>query len=729
MSEARIGRILVASLHQAIADILPDRLEFYENWLSARQLRGGTIGLAAVSAVLSFLRGEGDVYEAVVRRAGQHAADWTLLEIGRVRRAMVLTLPRAMRVRLALALARRTIRSCYVDSRAKTRVRRGVAYVDLRGSLFCEVRDAGDRSLCGFYLALTERLLQRYNVAAQGAIEACRGTGSRGCALALQIAHKGRAPVAAAALLVTFLVASGGATAQTQAPVQVERLLVVPFENLDRDPGLYWLSEGSAILLTDALIELGAAAVPRSDRVQAFEQLQLPAASVLSRATVIKVGQLMGASRVIGGSLQRVSTDEGDALLVRVRSVQLDTGRLEPEIVERARIDELFDLFHRVGGRLLGRSPTTAGERPPPAAFEQFVKGLLAETPQAQVRFLEAALRAQPSFQRARLALWEARTELGEHAQALAIASAVPADSRWSRRARFAAALSLVDLRRYDEAFDAFAQLQEEQPAAVLQNNLGVVQLRRGSTAHTGKPAYYFDQAIASDPTDSDFHFNLGYAYAVDSDPQAAIYWLRETVRRNTADAEAHFLLGAVLQSAGNLVEARREQELARQLSASYEALSNLSASERSRIPAGLERLKRRLDPFQGRLEATITSPAQRDLRELAAFHLERGRRFAEQDRDREAVAELRRTVYLAPYDAEAHLLLGRVYLRTGRVTDAVDAFKISVWSQETASARVALGEAYLQAGDLEGARREAERALTLEPESAAAKALRSRLP
>ena len=59
MSEARIGRVLVASLHQAIADLLPTRLEFYENWLNVAGLREGTIGLAPLTAVLSFLRTEG----------------------------------------------------------------------------------------------------------------------------------------------------------------------------------------------------------------------------------------------------------------------------------------------------------------------------------------------------------------------------------------------------------------------------------------------------------------------------------------------------------------------------------------------------------------------------------------------------------------------------------------------------------------------------------------------
>ena len=37
MSEPRIGRVLVASLHQSIADLLPTRLEFYEAVATAHQ--------------------------------------------------------------------------------------------------------------------------------------------------------------------------------------------------------------------------------------------------------------------------------------------------------------------------------------------------------------------------------------------------------------------------------------------------------------------------------------------------------------------------------------------------------------------------------------------------------------------------------------------------------------------------------------------------------------------
>jgi len=77
-----------------------------------------------------------------------------------------------------------------------------------------------------------------------------------------------------------------------------------------------------------------------------------------------------------------------------------------------------------------------------------------------------------------------------------------------------------------------------------------------------------------------------------------------------------------------------------------------------------------------------------------AAFPSEAGTRAYEAGRDADAIGELRRAVYLSPYHAEAHLLLGRAYLRSGRVADAVDAFKIAVWSEDSPAARAALAEA-----------------------------------
>ena len=136
-------------------------------------------------------------------------------------------------------------------------------------------------------------------------------------------------------------------------------------------------------------------------------------------------------------------------------------------------------------------------------------------------------------------------------------------------------------------------------------------------------------------------------------------------------------------------------------------------------MPRGLERIKTSLEEsFAQRTDEALASTGQRDQLELVQFHLDRGRRLFEQENDREALAELSRAVFLSPYQAEAHLLIGRLYLRGGRVADAIDALKISLWSAETADAHEVLAEAYLAAREQALAEAEASRALALDPAS-----------
>src|SRR5258705_752815 len=106
MREAGIGRVLVASLHQGIADILPTRLSFYENWLNAEGLREGTIGLAPLYAVLSFLRQEGDAYGMITARAGEYAAEWTVASMRPARRSMLKATPPWLRRRRLMRMSR-----------------------------------------------------------------------------------------------------------------------------------------------------------------------------------------------------------------------------------------------------------------------------------------------------------------------------------------------------------------------------------------------------------------------------------------------------------------------------------------------------------------------------------------------------------------------------------------------------------------------------------------------
>jgi tetratricopeptide (TPR) repeat protein len=513
--------------------------------------------------------------------------------------------------------------------------------------------------------------------------------------------------------------------ARAQSP---DRILVVPFENVKRDGRIFWLTEAAAVLLTDDVRALGGSAIERLERQQAFERLQVPPVATLTDATVIRVGQIVGAARVVVGTLQL----DGDTLVVRARSIALDTGRIQADVTERGALPELFAIFERIARRIAPPSTTStadiARQHPPVAVFEDFIKGLLAETPATAISYLNAALRRQPSFDRARIALWDVYTDQGDHEHALTAVQAVAAASSFARRARFLAGLSQLNLEKYADAFAAFKALADDRPAATVLNNLGVVQLRRGSTPQTGVATFYFSKAAELDPNDPDYTFNLGYAYWMDRDPQAALYWLREAVRRNPADGDAHFVLAAALAVGGSATEAARERELAHRLSSAYE-LREKKARGADVVPRGLERVKNEVElPHAPRIETRLASSGQRNQDELAQFHLDRARRLFDQESDRDAVVELDHAVYLSPYLAEAHLMLGRIHLRNGRFVEAIDAFKISLWSAETASAHVALGEAFRQTRDLAAARAEAERALALDPSSTEARQLLDRL-
>jgi bacteriochlorophyll 4-vinyl reductase len=192
MREAGIGRVLVASLHQGIADILPTRLDFYENWLNAEGLREGTIGLAPLHAVLSFLRQEGDAYQMITARAGEYAAEWTIASMPPVQRAFIKHAPAWVRARLLLGLARRLVHDSYHGSRAISRMRRGTARIDVRASIFCTVREPVAGPLCGYYAAAFTKLLSTFNVGARTEVVACRGTGEPTCVLKLALVNGAR---------------------------------------------------------------------------------------------------------------------------------------------------------------------------------------------------------------------------------------------------------------------------------------------------------------------------------------------------------------------------------------------------------------------------------------------------------------------------------------------------------------------------------------------------------
>jgi hypothetical protein len=191
MTDAAVGRLLVASLHQAVADLLPTRLEFYEAWLNPGSLREGRIGLAPLAAALSFLRLEGDPYHLIAARAGEYTADWTVDGLSDLRKRIIHATPPAIRKRLVVSVARWMVRSTYGATSMKVQWRRWRGAVDLRSSLFCEVRAPVGHPLCEFYAAAFRRLMFLFNLDADVITDRCRATGATQCLMSVIVRPAG----------------------------------------------------------------------------------------------------------------------------------------------------------------------------------------------------------------------------------------------------------------------------------------------------------------------------------------------------------------------------------------------------------------------------------------------------------------------------------------------------------------------------------------------------------
>lgn len=195
MSEARIGRVVAAALHQALADTLPLRLDYYEGWLKPWHLREGRVGQASFNAVLSFLRLEGGAWEPVMARAGRYAADWTFESLSAVRRAALPRLPARLRMRAVLRLAARLVNETAPQSGASTSVDVTGGRLDIGNSAFCDVRQPAGEPLCGFYVSALARFCDLVGLEARVSPAACRAMGETRCVVVASVLEPAGRPM------------------------------------------------------------------------------------------------------------------------------------------------------------------------------------------------------------------------------------------------------------------------------------------------------------------------------------------------------------------------------------------------------------------------------------------------------------------------------------------------------------------------------------------------------
>jgi tetratricopeptide (TPR) repeat protein len=475
-----------------------------------------------------------------------------------------------------------------------------------------------------------------------------------------------------------------------------------------------WVAELVADQLPRSLAFLGAPAVERADRLQAHVALEIPLVS-LTRATSIRMAEALGASRVVTGEY---GVDAG-TLTLSVRLLDVERGALSAPITAKGPLDTAADLVDALAWDIaLAVSPPPTHTRDELLflrngvsfeAVKTHAEGLGARGPAARIRTVRRALTLAPAFHPARLSLGRLLLDQREFSAAHETLARIPAESPVWRTARFLQGIALLEVGRYREAASLYAALAAAQPSAAALNNQALALLRDGDRGTRASDV--LRQAAAMSPDSLDTAFNLGWALLVEGEADAAVFVLRELAGRAPLDRHGRLLLAWALGLAGRTSEQDGE----------WKAVAALAPGFETQTRPDLTRRFERIRPSERAFEPEKDS---RTPAELAASLLARAQKLHEGGDTEGAMKEAVRAAYLDPGNRKVNLLMARLHRLRGAREDALDQFRVFLWSNPDAVAHVEVALLLREMGRGPEARLEAERALKIDPANEQARRL-----
>jgi Tfp pilus assembly protein PilF/TolB-like protein len=523
----------------------------------------------------------------------------------------------------------------------------------------------------------------------------------------------GRPPVRPFLLLLlsVFLFAPG---------LAADTILVVPFENVKRAAELDWVSESFSEGLTARLLGHDHGLVTRDERLAALERLGLPGSAHLSRASILRLGEEVGADWVVLGRF----TVNSETLQVGLQLLDLSRPRLGRWVEHRSRFAGLLEAQGSLAWEVLKRVDPALSltreefQRRHPelqvSAFESYVRGLLAMSQEQQRQYFLQANRVQPDYSPAIFRLAMLDFEQRDYGAAASWLARIPPEDPLAPEAGFYLALCYHFQGSPSRAAETLTPVAQRFPVSSVWNNLGVFTSRHGQP---NSAVDYFSRALAGDPGHPDACFNLGLHHLRAGDWPASVATLRRCTELNPGDTEALLLYAQALDKLGRPEEARAARE---------QAGGNNSSESLDLASTDLDRLHQRLvGPQAGAGVLEASHARERHVQ----VHLQRGQDLLARGDLEQAREQFMEMILLDPASYRAHFHLAEVYRREGRTEEAIAELKASLWSKDTPEARLALAEIYLTLGQPQEARRQVQSALALDPENAAALDLDARLP
>src|SRR5579864_7849185 len=311
--------------------------------------------------------------------------------------------------------------------------------------------------------------------------------------------------------------ASGRSAALPQSGV----FLVFPFENAGASPRLDWIGEGLEELCIQRLSAAGQQVYSHKGRLDEMDSAGLPANAKLSRATMLHIAQDLDADYVVFGNF----TSDGASLSVSARILRVNPVALLPAVHETGPLDSMMNLHTRLTWRLL----TTVEHNFPLnlaefskfqrvlylGAFEQYIRGLLANDDETRIRDLKEAVRLEPNWPDPAFSLGQVYFTRNDCVSALPWFARVPPTNERGVEAIFATGVCHLRLNQPDKAERVFSKLQEDLRLNLVSgadlpeilNNLALALARQGKLG-TAIPS--LTRAGNLDPDEDDYPFNLG---------------------------------------------------------------------------------------------------------------------------------------------------------------------------------------------------------------------------
>ena len=495
-------------------------------------------------------------------------------------------------------------------------------------------------------------------------------------------------------------------------PASGRTVVVIPFENASPTPGLEWLGESFPETFHGQLNSPVLYVASRDERLRAYDRQGVPAGVHASRATLYRLAEQMDVDYAVLGSYRY----DGARLTAIAQLLDMRAQKLSPAATESGALADLGTLQSALAWDLLRliradfsvpKDKYIASVAPVRLdALENYIRGMLATTTEEKVQHYREAVRLNPAYSQAWLELGKAYYAQRAYELAIAALGQVQRSSPIAREANFYLGLAAYSHGDFAKSQSAFEFVAARLPLAEVYNNLGVVAARRGQK----KAVDYFERAIQNDPSDADYHFNMGVILTLAGDRAGAARELHTALDHRPNDAEAKVLLDSLTPAAGSIVP----------------------SSATSKAP--LERIKRNYEENAFRQMTTQMGSwaeqrfARSDPRAHARFHVELGKELLAHGFTTEAEAEFHHAAAVDPSSAAPLTALAEDYDARGDARGARAQAEVALRVRESAGAYLVLARLDLRENRMEAAAQNINRALQLEPGNPAAQDLKRTL-